>query len=211
MPTPPDKPKSRANPLLDDGDFQLAAAPPPAIPTSPPNSPKPKKAAEIDALRCTPPAARKDRYWRAAARLLERKNPQDFASRPPTLFTGDEVYQFISRIIETLHDEIPDENCDRVLAKLEEMIEACRVEHTSPTFPTSPGPELTRLPPSPRSNSRNTLPPNCRNLRPVRQPQILATTTFSRRKLDVKMEHLEKALRKLRPRRDCQTAQTPVS
>ena len=102
---------------------------------------KAEKGAEIEALHYVRAAAKKERYWRAAAWLLERKNPQDFAPRPPTLFTGEEVFQLISRIIETFHDEIPDENCDRVLAKLDEMIEACRLEQTTPTFPDSPDPQ----------------------------------------------------------------------
>jgi len=97
-----------------------------------------EKSAEIDALRYIRIAARKDRYWRAAAWILERKNPEDFARRPPTLFTGEEVFHMISQIVEILHDDLPEANCQRAIEKLEELIELQRLKQTTPTFPKPP-------------------------------------------------------------------------
>ena len=96
--------------------------------------------AEVDALNSLRKAARQERYWRAAAWILERKNPEDFALRPPTVFTGEEVFQMISVIVEILNQDIPEENCQRAIEKIEQMIEAQRLEQTVPSFPKPPNP-----------------------------------------------------------------------
>ncbi len=106
-----------------------------------------ESSAEIDALRAVRAAFRKDRYWRAAAWLLERKNPEDFARRSPTIFTGEEVCQVISLIVEILNKDIPEENCQRALQKLEELIEHQRQMQNTPTLPDEP--HLLALPRNP--------------------------------------------------------------
>jgi hypothetical protein len=96
--------------------------------------------AEIDAIRSIRAASRKDCYWRAAAWILERKNPEDFALRPPTLFSGEEVFQMMSLIIDILHQDIPEENCQRAMETIEHIIETqCQLQ-TTPTFPNHPRP-----------------------------------------------------------------------
>jgi hypothetical protein len=124
--------------------------------------------AEIDALRALRFAARKDRYWRAAAWLLERKNPEDFAQRPPNLFTSEEVAEMITSIVEVLCDEVPEANCERAIQKLEELIEIQRRELTTSSFPKTPTPEL--YPPSPEPS---TLPLQ----HPSSEPCEVATST----------------------------------
>jgi hypothetical protein len=99
-----------------------------------------EQSAEIDAIRAIRAASRKDRYWRAAAWILERKNPEDFALRPPTVFTGEEVFQMMSLIIDILHQDIPEENCQRAMDKIEQIIELQCLEQTTPTFPNHPKP-----------------------------------------------------------------------
>jgi hypothetical protein len=94
-----------------------------------------EKSVEIDALRAIRTAAKSDRYWRAAAWLLERTNPEDFASRPPTLFTGEEVFEIVGQIVGYLYELIPDENCELVMRHLDEILEKCRKEQTTATFP----------------------------------------------------------------------------
>jgi hypothetical protein len=99
-----------------------------------------ESSAEIDAIRAIRAAYRKDRYWRAAAWLLERKNPEDFARRSPTIFTAEEVCQVISIIVEILNQDIPEENCQKALHKLEELIESQRYRQTNPTLPDESNP-----------------------------------------------------------------------
>ncbi len=99
-----------------------------------------EQTAEIDALRAIRNTSRKDRYWRAAAWILERKNPEDFALHPPTVFTGEEVFQMMSLVVDILHQDIPEENCQRAMEKIEQIIELQRLEQTTPTFPNHPKP-----------------------------------------------------------------------
>jgi hypothetical protein len=94
-----------------------------------------EKSVEIDALRSIRAASKTERYWRAAAWLLERTNPEDFAARPPTLFTGEQVFEVISQIAEYLFEAVPEENYQRAMQRLEELIEQCRDEQTTPQLP----------------------------------------------------------------------------
>ena len=41
-------------------------------------------------------AASDPKYWRAAAWMLERRNPEDYARRDPTTFTGDQVTSLLA-------------------------------------------------------------------------------------------------------------------
>ena len=76
---------------------------------------------EIHALRCLQNAAENHRYWRAAAWLLERKNPIDFALRQPDVFTGDQMRQMLSRLLIYLTDDMPDSKYDKVLARMDAL------------------------------------------------------------------------------------------
>ena len=81
--------------------------------------------AEIEALRCIRTAAKNERYWRAAAWLLERKNPADFALRPPTLFTIEQVRQLFISVTDLLAEELPEKNRERAIQKLHGMMALC--------------------------------------------------------------------------------------
>jgi len=78
--------------------------------------------AEINLFRSIQAAAKKKRHWRAAAWLLERRNPEDFAARPPELLTAQQVVNIIAQVAELLHGDLPEENCRRALEKLNELI-----------------------------------------------------------------------------------------
>ena len=77
---------------------------------------------EVEALRAIRAAARQERYWRAAAWVLERKNPDDFAPRPPKMFSQTEVAQLLSHVAEMLVGELPEENCRRAIDWLDEVM-----------------------------------------------------------------------------------------
>ena len=77
---------------------------------------------QIDLVRLMRIAARKERYWRAAAWLLERFNPEDFMLRPASVYTAEQVRQMVAQITEILSDGLPAENCRRALEKLEAML-----------------------------------------------------------------------------------------
>lgn len=52
-------------------------------------------------------AASQDKYWRAAAWVLERKNPQDYATRAPNTMPVEEVCEVIREIAAIVSEEVP--------------------------------------------------------------------------------------------------------
>jgi hypothetical protein len=78
---------------------------------------------EIEALHNIRKAARKKRYWRAAAWLLERTNASDFAQRRPRTFTAPEVAAAAVQFIQLMHEAIPEEHVDHALARLDAIID----------------------------------------------------------------------------------------
>lgn len=77
---------------------------------------------EIEALKRLRDAAMKEQYWRAAAWLLERKNPDDFARRPNQTYTSEQVVQLFNRVTLILSQEVPEENCRRAIQKLQHIL-----------------------------------------------------------------------------------------
>ena len=109
------------------------AAPPPRWPapcSATPSSPPPPWAeqnTEIDALRRVRHASRNERNWRAAAWLLERRNPQDFAQHPPQAFTDQQLVQLFIIAVDPFIEKMSDDDFDQAMARLEELIRQSRV------------------------------------------------------------------------------------
>jgi hypothetical protein len=78
--------------------------------------------AEINLLRAINEAAKDPKHWRAAAWILERRNPEDFAARPPQLATSLQISDFVGQIVELLHDDLPPENYHRAMRKLDRWL-----------------------------------------------------------------------------------------
>jgi hypothetical protein len=55
-----------------------------------------ESAAHLEAGDMIRRAASDPKYWRAAAWMLERRNPEDYAKRDPTTFTGDQVTSLLA-------------------------------------------------------------------------------------------------------------------
>ena len=77
--------------------------------------------AEVEAIRCLRNAMKEPKYWRAAAWLLERKNPRDFGLRPLGTFTGQQLAELLLDINRVLWEDLPEEYCQRALRKLEQV------------------------------------------------------------------------------------------
>ena len=77
---------------------------------------------EVKLLRAVQIAATKPKFWRAAAWLLERTNPDDFAARSPKLLTMDQVTNLFSHVVDVIGVDLPDENRRRALRTAEELI-----------------------------------------------------------------------------------------
>jgi len=78
---------------------------------------------EIESLRNIRRAAAKDRYWRAAAWLVERKNPRDFAPRDPGAINEEQIAQVLLAILDPWIEKLPDALIDQFLEHLNHMID----------------------------------------------------------------------------------------
>ena len=77
-----------------------------------------EESVEVESLRAIRNAAKTAHYWRAAAWLLERKNPEDFAPRSPGLYTAGQVLAMFAQVLGSLAPELPDGPREQALEKL---------------------------------------------------------------------------------------------
>jgi hypothetical protein len=61
----------------------------------------------IDALRLIRHTGSQERYWRAAAWVLERRHPDEYGRRAPNTFTGEQVIRILERALEVLMPSVP--------------------------------------------------------------------------------------------------------
>ena len=76
--------------------------------------------ADIDALKIIRRTADQERYWRAAAWILERRNPEEYGRRAPNTFTGEQVMQILQRALEVIMPSVPMEQVAEVTSEFEE-------------------------------------------------------------------------------------------
>ncbi len=81
-----------------------------------------EEALEIEALRSIRSAARQERYWRAAAWLLERRNPEDFAPRRARTYSAQQVVQMFAQALAALGGDLPDQSRLRAVEKLDTLL-----------------------------------------------------------------------------------------
>jgi hypothetical protein len=96
-----------------------------------------EKNTEIEALHRIRKASRNERYWRAAAWLLERRNPQDFAQRPPHAFTDQQLVQLFLKAISPFVETMSDDDFDRALERLNRMFGRIRLDPQEADVPYS--------------------------------------------------------------------------
>ena len=61
---------------------------------------------EIDNMKNIQDAAKKAQYWRAAAWILERRNPEDFAAKNPNALTIDDMRQLLAEFVQIIMEEV---------------------------------------------------------------------------------------------------------
>ena len=79
--------------------------------------------AEIGYLRRIQKAASEPRYWRAAAWVLERRNPRDFAPRRPDAMDLEQVKSLMERLTAMIVEEVPVARYRKqILKRVEQML-----------------------------------------------------------------------------------------
>jgi hypothetical protein len=61
---------------------------------------------EIDNMKNIQEAAKKAQYWRAAAWILERRNPEDFGPKNPNALTIDDMRLLLAEFVQIIMEEI---------------------------------------------------------------------------------------------------------
>jgi hypothetical protein len=100
---------------------------------------------DTDALKLIRQTASQERYWRAAAWLLERRNPEEYGQRKPYTFTSDEVQHMFSRFLNAILPEVPNDRREAVMQELDEVllkVEAKRDRQAKLTVSWGSSPEL---------------------------------------------------------------------
>jgi hypothetical protein len=77
---------------------------------------------EMEALRTLRKAAKKQRYWRAAVWLLERKNPEDFTPRPATTYSPESVMRLMNELAILVAGDMSDDECSRAIQRMDEVL-----------------------------------------------------------------------------------------
>ena len=102
---------------------------------------------EVEALRRVREASKDPRHWRAAAWMLERRNPDDFGPRPPKMFSQVAVAALLSNVCQMLTGTVPEENCLRPEGHLDRLMLDLRSEMaTRPISLHRPDPRDTKPP-----------------------------------------------------------------
>jgi hypothetical protein len=85
--------------------------------------------AEINCLRNIQQAAKKEQYWRAAAWVLEHRNPTDFGPRHPGAVTADQIALVLSDLADTIVSEVPvAEQRERILERIASLTKNIKQE-----------------------------------------------------------------------------------
>ena len=77
---------------------------------------------EVEALQAIRAAAKKERYWRAAAWLLEHRNPRDYPSRAPGIFRVPEVVAMFVQVFTWVLPTAPDALRGLAMDKLKTLL-----------------------------------------------------------------------------------------
>jgi hypothetical protein len=97
---------------------------------------------EIEALRCLRSAYTKGRYWRAAAWMLERKNPLDFAPYDPLMHERRRVKELFHNMVQLLADGLPDSYYDFLISSAHEVMRELECTNDNPARLALPQPEI---------------------------------------------------------------------
>jgi hypothetical protein len=76
--------------------------------------------ASIEALRLIRHTGSQERYWRAAAWMLERRHPDEYGRRAPNTWTAEQMMKVLERVLEVFMPAVPHDMAEEVMAEFEE-------------------------------------------------------------------------------------------
>ncbi len=98
---------------------------------------------EVEFMRNIQQAARQEKYWRAAAWVLERRNPTDYARRDPGTLTMAQAEQLVVQVATIISECIPAPRYRQILLKRLNQLsrellgpESQRIEPDEPELPS---------------------------------------------------------------------------
>ena len=78
--------------------------------------------AEVNYLRQIQKAAEKEQYWRAAAWVLEHRNPKDYALRQHKTINDQQLQMFLTQVAQTILSPIADREIrQKIIARLDAL------------------------------------------------------------------------------------------
>ena len=66
-------------------------------------------------------ATEQEKYWRAAAWVLERRNPEEFGTRPPRTFSAEGVLELFTRFLHSVLPKLPAEYRETLLDEFDDV------------------------------------------------------------------------------------------
>jgi hypothetical protein len=75
--------------------------------------------ASIEALRLIRHTGSQERYWRAAAWMLERRHPEEYGRRAPNTFTGEQMMDVLDRLLRLVMPAVPPEQVGEIMNEFE--------------------------------------------------------------------------------------------
>jgi hypothetical protein len=94
-------------------------------------------------------AMRDPKYWRAAAWMLERRSPEEYARRDPNSFTADQVMSLLARLFSESLPLLPEEKAQQFQELFDEALDEVEAKSCRTELPdNSPGEKRTH--PAPR-------------------------------------------------------------
>ena len=78
--------------------------------------------ADLKALRLIDRATDQEKYWRAAAWMLERRNPEEYGRRPPDTFTAEQVADILAGFVRAVLSIVPDDCGQAVMDAFDQLV-----------------------------------------------------------------------------------------
>jgi hypothetical protein len=78
--------------------------------------------ADLKALRLIDQATNQEKYWRAAAWMLERRNPEEYGRRAPETFTAEQVADVLAGFLRAVLPNVPADCCQGVMEAFDQSV-----------------------------------------------------------------------------------------